>query len=214
MARKVFLLQVLLFLFASFLPAYAHAQRQVGIAMTDEGAGGFYMAVRDYFDVPEREVIVIKEKKMRDEEIPVVFFIARRARVPYLTVVNLRLSGMSWIEIALKYGLTPDVFYVPGVVVTGPPYGRAYGYYRNKPRHKWKTIILTDGEVIDLVNLRFISEHYRYPADKVVRMRGDGKSFVIIDHEIRREIGQEVRKGKEERPQHRGKKERGRDEER
>lgn len=206
MLRKVFLLPVLFFAFTLLSPDNVRAQLQGGFTFSDEGLKGFYIAVGDYFNVPQREIIIIREKRIRDEEIPVVLFISRRAAVPFLTVINLRLDGLSWLEISLRFGITPDVFYVPVRVVKGPPYGRAYGYYRNKPKHKWKAIVLSDDEIIDFVNLRFMSEHYGYPPEKVIRMRGEGKNFVVINDEIK--------KGEGKKPDGRGKKEGGRDEER
>jgi len=42
------------------------------------------------------------------------------------------------------------------------------------------------------VNLRFISDRYGYEPDEVARMRSSGKSFVIINNELRR-----AKKGKD-----------------
>jgi hypothetical protein len=73
------------------------------------------------------------------------------------------------------------------VVVTGPPYGRAYGYYKKKPKKDWRTIVLGDDDVVNLVNLKFMSEHYGYPPEKIIKMRSGGKEFVSIYDEIRKE---------------------------
>jgi hypothetical protein len=40
--------------------------------------------------------------------------------------------------------------------------------------------------VMNLVNLRFVSEHYRLPPDEVIRLRTGGKDFVNINHDIRK----------------------------
>jgi hypothetical protein len=55
-----------------------HAQPQVdiGVSIGEEGIKGFYFAISKYFRVPEREVVVIRERRIPDEEIPVVLFIA------------------------------------------------------------------------------------------------------------------------------------------
>jgi hypothetical protein len=71
-------------------------------------------------------------------------------------------------------------------VRVGPPYGKAYGHYRNKPRKKWNTIVLRDDDVVNLVNLKFVSEHYRRPPDEVIRLRSRGKHFVVINHDVRK----------------------------
>lgn len=162
----------------------ARASVDIGISIGDEGIRDFYLSIGDYYHVPEREVIIIRERNIPDEEIPVVFFLAKRARVSPAGIVDLRLRGMTWMDITLHYHLTPEIFYVP--VKVRPPYGKAYGHYLNKPRKKWKRIVLRDDDVVDLVNLKFISEHYRYPAAEVMKKRFDGWNFVMIHDDVRK----------------------------
>jgi len=135
--------------------------------------------------VPDKEVVVVRDRGIPDEDLPVVFLIATRAGIAPDSVIKLRLSGQSWLDITLHYGLSPEIFYVPVQQTPGPPYGKAYGYYKNKPRSEWNTIKLSDAEVVNLVNLKFISEHYGYSPDEVIRMRASGKNFVEINHEVK-----------------------------
>jgi len=46
--------------------------------------------------------------------------------------------------------------------------------------------MLNDAEIIDLVNLRFISEHYGYPAEEVVRLRSGGDNFIVINNKVKK----------------------------
>ena len=41
----------------------------------------FYLALRDYYRVPEPEIAGLKEEGLSYEELPVVFFIAERSQV-------------------------------------------------------------------------------------------------------------------------------------
>jgi hypothetical protein len=142
--------------------------------------GNFHVAVSNYYQVPEREVIVVRERRIPDDELPVVFFIAQQARVPVARIVDMRLRGDSWWDISVRFGLGADVYYVPVTVVrSGPPYGRAYGHYK-KPKKQWNTIALTDGDVVNLVQLRFISEHYHIAPERVVEMRERNVGFKAI----------------------------------
>lgn len=195
MTRKIFLIPVLFSSFLTIFPASSNARQEAGMKITDEGVTGFYIAIGDYFHVPEREIIIIRERRVRDEEIPVVFFLAQRARVSHQPIIKMRLSGMTWLEISLHYGLGPEIFYVPVRVIKGPPYGRAYGYYKNKPRSGWKAIMLNDAEIIDLVNLRFISEYYGYPAEEVIRLRSGGDNFIVINKKVKKIKGAKVPEG-------------------
>jgi len=76
---------------------------------------------------------------------------------------------------------------MPATVRVGPPYGKAYGHFKNKPKKEWKTIVLSDGDVVNLVNLKFVSEHYGRPPQEVIRLRASGKQFVTIYEEVKKE---------------------------
>ena len=165
----------------SLVAARADAQTAFSVAAS---VGDFHVAVSNYYHVPEREVIVVRERRIPDEELPVVFFIAERARVPAARIVDMRLHGASWWDISVRYGLGADVYYVPVTVVrTGPPYGRAYGHYK-KPRKQWNTIVLTDADIVNLVELRFMSEHYHVPPDRIVELRERDIDFVTIHSDV------------------------------
>ena len=183
--HRLFVLFTFIFLSIGF---NSEATVDMGISIGDEGLRSFYLAIGDYYRVPEREVIVIKERRIPDEEIPVVFFIAKRARVKPATIIDLRLRGMTWMDITLRYHLGPEIFYMPvkETVVIGPPYGKAYGYYKKKPRKEWKKIVLGDDDIINLVNLRFMSAHYGNPPEKVIQLREQGKTFIVINEEIKK----------------------------
>ncbi|MDI6801273.1 MAG: hypothetical protein QMD01_04360 [Thermodesulfovibrionales bacterium] len=158
----------------------------IGVSIGDESLKGFYFALEDYYRVPYREVIVIKERGIPHEEIPVVLSIAGRVRVAPSLIIDMRLRGRTWMDIVLHFGLSPEIFYVPVRVIPGPPYGKAYGYYKKWPKHEWKKIVLADDDIVNMVNLKFVSEHYGYSPDEVIKMRGKGKNFVEINDEIRK----------------------------
>jgi hypothetical protein len=147
--------------------------------------GDFHIAVANYYHVPEREVIVIRERRIPDDEIPVALFIARHAGVPWARVVDMRLRGDSWWNISVRLGVSPDVYYVPVAVVSGPPYGRALGHYKKKHRKEWRTIVLTDADVVNLVELRFLSEHYGIAPERIIELRGRDRDFVAIHAEVK-----------------------------
>jgi len=167
----------------------AGAGVDLGISIGEEGVRSFYLSVGDYYRVPEREVIIIRERGIPYEEMPVVLFLAGRAHVAPGVIVDLRLRGMSWMDITFHYGLSPEIYYVPLRTAPGPPYGRAYGYYKKWPRKEWKKVRLGDNDVVNLVNLKFASEHYGCSPEEVIKMRSGGRNFV--------EINEEIKKGKE-----------------
>lgn len=186
--RRVYTFLILIFLVTGGNVERSSAEVNVGGSIGGEGIRNFYVAVGDYYNVPQGEIMIVRERGISYEEIPVVYFIARKANVLPGRIIDLRLRRNSWMDIISRFGLSPEIFYVPvNVVVSGPPYGKAYGYYKNKSRKAWKTIVLRDYDVINLVNLKFMSEHYGYPPGEVIRMRSKGKDFLFINDEIKKE---------------------------
>ena len=185
MRTKAVLIAALALLSGLATPAVA--QVEAGVSVGPGGVRGFYVSVGSYFHVPEADVVAVRDHyRIPDEELPVVFFLAARARVAPRVIVDLRIGGKGWFDIAVRYHLSPEIFFVPvapGPV--GPPYGNAYGYYRKyQERHQWGRAVLTDREVVDLVNLRFASEYHKVPAETVMGMRGQGRTFVAIHDEV------------------------------
>jgi len=162
-------------------------QVDLGISISDGRLRSFYLAVGDHYRVPSRQVVDIRTRYgLLDEELPLVFFLAARAHVGPQAVIDLRLRKTSWLDIGLHFGLSPEIFFMPVAMERiGPPYGNAYGYYRKYGRAgDWRKVTLSDREVIDLVNLRFLSEYHGLTPDAIIGMRGRERSFINIHNEI------------------------------
>src|SRR5258708_26605922 len=119
------------------------AQVQARADFSGDGLRSFYFAVGNYYQVPERQVDLVRDRALPPDEVPVAFFVARRAGVSPTVVVDLRRRGVSWADIAMHFHFGPDIYYFRD----GPPYGKAYGYWKNHPPR--------DAEVIDAVNNSF-----------------------------------------------------------
>ncbi|TCV89557.1 hypothetical protein [Sulfurirhabdus autotrophica] len=170
-------------LFMTSITAFSDTRTDVGVSIGNGGISNFYLAIGEYYRVPEREVVFIRERRIPDYDIPVVLFLAERARVEPEVIIDYRLRGRSWMDITLHFGLDPQIYYVPVREVYGPPYGHAYGHYKNKNKRK---IRLDDDDVVNMVNLRFISERYGYAPEEVMRMRSRGDNFIVINEDVRR----------------------------
>ncbi|MDH3424817.1 MAG: hypothetical protein OEN00_17595, partial [Gemmatimonadota bacterium] len=69
------------------------------------------------------------------------------------------------------------------------PAGRletAYRQYRSTPVAEWTTIRLTDDDIIALVNVRFISQSLKLPAERVLANTVGMVSFVELHARLRR----------------------------
>lgn len=188
--KRRLVLPVIFLAVCAWSPAHAVSDVDFGISIGSEGIRDFYLSVGNYYRVPVQEVSVVHERGIPYDEVPVVFFIAKRARVAPHVIMDLRLRGMSWWDISLRYGVGPDIYYVPTtVVIRDPYYSHAYGLYRKYPRSQWKRkIVLRDADIVHLVNLRYVSERYGYAPSRVIRMRERGDHFVVIDRSVDREM--------------------------
>jgi len=172
--------------------AASAAQVDLGLAVSDGRLRSFYIAVGDHYRVAPRAALDLKTRyRLLDEELPVVYFLAARAHVGPQVVMDLRLGKRSWFDVAIRLGLSPEIFFVPvRMERIGPPYGNAYGYYRKHGiAGDWRNIVLVDREVLDLVNLRFLSEYHGIAPDEIIALRGRSSSFVRINDEIGRGKG-------------------------
>ncbi len=178
---------LVLLLFVMFFPLTAQTGDgvEVGLSIDKEGIKAFHLAVGNHFQIEYRDVVSARERKVPNEELPVVYFMARHAGVAPGAIIKMRLGGETWMQIAFNYGLDASYFHVPVKHKPGPPYGNAYGHFKNKKKSQWRQIRLKDAEIIDLVNLRFISEHYGYAPEEVMKMREKGKGFVVINHKVK-----------------------------
>lgn len=158
----------LLFASLGFSTLSLEAQVQAGAAFSGDGLRSFYFAIGNYYQVPEREVVLVRERALPPDEVPVAFYVAQRARVSPTVVVDLRRRDLSWGDIALHFHMAPDIYYFRG----GPPYGKAYGYWKNHPPR--------DVEVIDAVNVHFLSEYHHVTPDLVRSERSRRGNYVVV----------------------------------
>src|SRR5688572_3790044 len=86
-------------------------QSETAVAVSAQ-TGNFQLAVSSFFGVPNREVVVIRERRIPDDEIPLALFISQHAHVPPASVVELRTRGKSWWDISMHFGVGPEVYYV------------------------------------------------------------------------------------------------------
>ncbi|MEW6412115.1 MAG: hypothetical protein AB1483_06515 [Candidatus Zixiibacteriota bacterium] len=172
------------------LGSRAYADVSAALSIEDGRIADFYLAVGSHYNVPEKDLVVVKKRQISDDDLVVVFYLARQARVSPTVVVDLRLSGKTWMEITRHFGLTAEIFYVSFEKDPGPPYGKAYGHFRHRHRNEWGSISLSDVDVVNFVNLRFVSDYHGLRADEVAKMRAEGQSFIAINDKIKKSKAQ------------------------
>lgn len=186
--RKFILNLAILFLFSG-INSYAGVNVEINLGGSPND--NYYRSLANYYRVPDKDVYFVRDRGIPNEELPVIFYLASLAGVaPSLVADEYRRPGITLYDLTRAFGLYPDIYHYPiKTRVDGPPYGKAYGYYKNKPKNQWKDIKLNNSDIINLVNLRFISESRGVDPDDIIKGRKAGKDFISIDYDISKSKG-------------------------
>lgn len=185
--RKSIFIVLLPLLLVGVVSLNTRADVNIGISADREGIKEFHLSIGTHYGVKEREIEKVRARSLRDDEMAVVFYLSSRTGISPIVLADLRLGGLSWMEITFRYGLTAEIYYVKFASDPGPPYGNAWGHYKKTPRKKWGKIQLIDDDIINLVNLRFLAEKYQCSPERIVKMRKQGKSFADMHGQFKKE---------------------------
>ena len=183
--KRLLILFATIACFCALATASSRADVNLGVSIGDGGVKSFYLEVGEFFKAPAADVQYVRDARYSDEELSVILYISQRTGIRPEAIIQLRKLKKSWCEIAVHYGMSPAMFYVPLSYEPGPPYGKAYGHYKRHGKSQWKKIVLDDEDVVNLVKLRFVSGYYKVPAEDIVKARCSGKSFATISKDIK-----------------------------
>lgn len=134
------------------------------------------LAVGDYgYDRAALEPLLPKIKHV-EADLPVMFFVSRESGRPLEAIVNQRALGLSWSSILKRHNVPMDVLFAGIDRDPGPPYGRAWGYWKKHP----STTALSDADVRGLVQVRLGSRWARVTPYQLARGQGRGESVVTV----------------------------------
>ncbi len=183
--KKLIMLSVYFGLVVLVSNSYLDAGVNVNINLGSTESANYYRSIARYNNVSDQDVYFVRKKGVPDEELPVIFYLASLAAVSPSLVADEYKPGISLYDLTRIFGLNPEIYHYPVKFrVDGPPYGKAYGYYRNKPKKEWKNIKLGNADIINLVNLRFISESNGVDPEDIIKRRAGGKNFILINDGI------------------------------
>lgn len=143
-----------------------------------------------YFDADRRSIDRVALYYRNPDDLTVALFVARRSGKSADVIHHLRTDGLSWWEISLRLGMPMDVWFVPVKRDPGPPYGKAYGHWKNHKRDKRHAVALTDGDVRNLVAVRMLHEYYGVSVDVAMEWRSSGHDLrVLVSNEYGKRHG-------------------------
>ena len=134
------------------------------------------VAVTDYgYSRPVLEPILPRLRYV-EVDLPVVLFLAHESGRPVDAIVGQRPQGRSGWGIFERAGVRPDVLFVGIDRDPGPPYGKAWGYWKKRP----KVVRFSDADVAGLVQVQIGARAAGLPPYEVARARGQGKRVATL----------------------------------
>lgn len=160
-------------------------QANSGQTINESDYNLYAFTMQDYYNVPVNDISMIRQKGIGPEELPVVLFFVKNAKVTIDQVLEHRQKGEKWVAIAEALDIKPAMLFVPvKEEVTQSHFSRAYGYFKTKQLKSWKWVNLDDEEFANLVNLKFLARHYDVPAFDIIKQHETGASYVAMNVEL------------------------------
>lgn len=154
------------------------------IPIGDEGALYFAISSR-YFDQEPEAVRHVAIYYDDPDDLAVALFISRHSGRNADDIWKLRRQGKSWWQISAQFNLAHDLWFVPVKHAPGPPYGKAYGYWKKHRHDRHATFVLSDADARNLVAVRVISDYYGISIESAMEKRSSGNLRHVLAREYR-----------------------------
>ncbi len=146
--------------------------------MTDDTQAALYLTLETWrIPVADANRLAV-EPRLTPEDFRVAVFLASQAGVAPAEIWTARSSGRKWADVAAKYDVPLDQIMPTVARDYGPPYGKAYGFWRNHPKGRGdRSFLVDDVEYIALVDLQTLLKASGKPADEVISALVAGETF-------------------------------------
>ena len=166
-----FLAGLILLLGASAVPVRAavfnDATRDLGLS---DDARIFLNVTNDYFAPPPAVAVeLLRNSPVPEDDFPVILYLARASKRPPQEILRQRADYPSWSDIMDRSNISPSVLFAGIDRDPGPPYGKAWGYWRKHPRDERTRF--RDRDVVELVKLQVASRSQRVSPYAVASVR-------------------------------------------
>ncbi|HYV18518.1 MAG TPA: hypothetical protein VFC25_05770 [Verrucomicrobiae bacterium] len=154
----------------------------LGLKISDD-ARFFLNMTNRYYGSQQQAVPVLERCANPDLDFPVVMFLAQVSGKRADAVLSLRRKGISWSEVMVRLQVQPDRLFVGLDRDPGPPYGHAWGHYKQQRGEEKARFDVEDRTVQDLVRLQIASGALRVSPYTIVSERQRGMTvdrFVVI----------------------------------
>jgi len=102
----------------------------------------------------------------------VILLLARASRRSPQEILRMRLDYLSWSDIMLRLNISPAVLFAGLDRDPGPPYGKAWGYWRKHPRGE--RFEIRDRDVAELAKLQVAAGYHHVKPYTIITERNRG----------------------------------------
>jgi hypothetical protein len=117
---------------------------------------------------------VLPRLRNLEPDLPVALFLSRASGRPINVIVDMRAGGLPWCDVFQRVHVQPDVLFVGIDRDPGPPYGKAWGYWKKRRGG----VRLADGDISGLVGLQVGHRLVGSTPFDLAQARGRGRTVV------------------------------------
>lgn len=162
----------------ALVPASAGTDIDFGATMSMGDKTNVFVAISGrYFDTDRTVVERWRAPFGHPDDLAVGLFVSRHSGRSLDTIHEMRRSGLSWWDISLRLGISVDAWFVEARHDPGPPYGKAYGYWRKHRADRAARIVLSDDDVRNLVAARLVCDYYGLSIEAAMELRSSGRAL-------------------------------------
>jgi len=111
-----------------------------------------------------------------EDDFPVISFLSYHSHRSPSFILNLRREGYGWSDIFFQLNVQPSVLFVGIDRDPGPPYGKAWGYWKKHYRAGTRTRYrIADRDIVGLVKVQTASRHFGASPFAVIDAQRDGR---------------------------------------
>jgi hypothetical protein len=109
------------------------------------------------------------------DDFPVIMLLAEASGWRPADILRLRLEGRTWSAIFVRTRVSHDILFAGLDRDPGPPYGKAWGHWKNHHGPK-KKLAFDDDQIVALAKLQTVSAYYRVSPYRVTTEMSQGVS--------------------------------------
>jgi hypothetical protein len=137
----------------------------------------FLNVTNDYFAPPPAvAAALVRRCPSPADDYPVLLLLARASKRSPDDILRQRLDYLSWSDIMFRLNISPAVLFAGIDRDPGPPYGKAWGYWKKHPRER---LVIRDRDLVGLAKLQVAAGRHRVSPYTLIAERNKG---VTIEH--------------------------------